>query len=252
MKALRILALAAMTAALSSAGVYTYNVSGTNDSSLAISATITFTTSANTLVIDVVNNIVNPTAVNQNISAIAFVLSTGQTSGSITDQSNNTARSVTGTGAGQYTDNTTFTSQWGSLSNSLLAGGITICVISGNSNSCSESATQAQQTIIGQPNGSNAYSNAQGSINGNGAHNPFLYGSTADPVKFTMTISGITASTAISQIKVNFGTSISDTFTCTSPTAGCQNDGGDVPEPSTMGLLGLGLVGVGALARRKR
>ncbi len=252
MKTLRIMALAAMTAVLSSAGVYTYNVNGTNDSGQSISASITFTTSANTLVIEVVNNIVNPTSVAQNISAIGFVLSTGQTSGSITDQTNNTSRNLTGTGAGQFTDNTSFTSQWGSLSNSLLAGGITICVISGTGNSCSESASQASQTIIGQPNGSNAYSNANGSLAGNGAHNPFLYGSTADPVKFTLTISGITAETAISQIKVNFGTSISDTFTCTSPTAGCQNDDGNVPEPSTMGLLGLGLVGVGALARRKR
>jgi hypothetical protein len=96
-------------------------------------------------------------------------------------------------------------------------------------------------TIIGGTAGdfTTAYSGANASIAGNGPHNPFAQG-TAD---WVLSIPGLTDTTSISSVVFSFTTASGVDVT------GVPKTGG-VPEPATLGLLGLGLAGLG-LARRK-
>jgi len=93
------------------------------------------------------------------------------------------------------------------------------------------------QTIIGGT-GSGAYVNANGSINNNNPHNPFLV-SQPTAVTFTLFISGVTANSTFSNIFVQFGTTV-------------QTPTSQTPEPTTMLLLGTALLGVAAKLKRRR
>src|SRR5262249_28072461 len=90
-------------------------------------------------------------------------------------------------------------------------------------------------TIIGPPAGTGLYSAANGSIAGNGPHNPFLAGT----VSFDLTGSFL-ASTTVSSATFSFGT------------AEGNNVHAVVPEPTTLLLLASGLVALGGLVGRKR
>jgi hypothetical protein len=94
--------------------------------------------------------------------------------------------------------------------------------------------------IIGPPGPGNTYSNANGSIAGNGPHNPFLNQSAS----FTISGSNISADTVITGAVFSFGTTGNVTIT------GMPG----VPEPSSlvMGAIGLGLVGTVGFYRKRR
>ena len=185
-----------------------------------VSATATITTSNGGVVTVVISNlIVNPNTVAQNVSDFAFTLSTGQTTGSITSSSGGT-RSVASDGT--YTSGAAVPTGWGG------GAGLHFTALG---------FSGPAFTILGQPNGSNVYSNAGGSIAGNGPHNPFLYG----PVTFVLSVPGVTSQSHINTFTFSFGT-----------VAG--NDvpgGGSTPEPASMFLLGTGLVGLGGAIRKK-
>jgi MYXO-CTERM domain-containing protein len=95
---------------------------------------------------------------------------------------------------------------------------------------------QPKQTLIGLPNSSGVYSNANGSIAGNGPHNPFLFG----PITFTLTVPGVTAASTITEVTFSFGTTVG------------QDVAGIVPEPASATLIAVGLTAVAALAGLRR
>ena len=96
-------------------------------------------------------------------------------------------------------------------------------------------------TIIGPPGPGGVYTNANGSIAGNGPHNPFLN----QTASFTISLAGITANTLITDATFSFGT-----------TAGVNVPGvpgtSPVPIPGALLLFGSGLAGLGLLGAHKR
>ena len=93
--------------------------------------------------------------------------------------------------------------------------------------------------IIGPSGPGGVYTNANGSIAGNGPHNPFI----DQQGMFTLTVAGVTNATTITSATFSFGT-----------TAGIDVPGiptSPVPEPSSVLLLG-SLVGGVFVSLRKR
>jgi hypothetical protein len=94
--------------------------------------------------------------------------------------------------------------------------------------------------IIGPPGTGGTYSNANGSIAGNGPHNPFLN----QTATFTLTAPNISASSTITSATFSFGT-----------TSGVNVIGQSVvPEPSSLvlGFAALGFVGALRLYKTQR
>jgi hypothetical protein len=182
----------------------------------------------NLVTIALQNLIVNQKDVAQNVSGLFFKLSTGQSSGSVVSDSG-TERTVAGDGT--FTNGGSASSGWGLsyVSGSGSATGFHLDGLNGSS-------TPAH-TLLGAPDGSNVYSNANKSIAGNGPHNPFLSGI----LTLQLAIAGVTSSSNISQVTLGFGTTSGDNVPLIAQQTG-------VPEPGTMTLAAVGLAAVG-LAR---
>jgi hypothetical protein len=143
-------------------------------------------TSANTLTITLVNLEANPTDVAQAISDLSFGLSSGQTSGSLTSSSG-IERTVNSNGT--FTDGAVPVDTGWSLA------GLSLDVLG--------TPIGPAHLVIGPPGPGSNYSNANGSIAGNGPHNPFLEGD----VSFTINIPGLTANDSVNSATFSFGTS---------------------------------------------
>ena len=194
-----------------------------------VDASAAFTTSLNTITIDLTNLLTAAQVhgVGGNISDLQFTISNA-ISGSVSD----TDRSYTGTfvdvdGSGNVsTDNSAGLNGWDFS----------------NSNSTTflleelGSAQGNNETIIGGA-GASSYPNANSSIT-NGHGNPFIQGTG----HFTLTVAGVTAATNITSAIFSFGTS-----------AGANTTGilSPVPEPRAIGFLLASGILIAAFLRKK-
>ncbi len=164
-----------------------------------VSAQATFTTGAGTVHIVVQNLITDPRSVIQNLSALGFILGGGQSAGTLVTSSAN-LRSVA---SNNFTDSGSAATGWKLESAYNLASvlGLRLCDLCAG-------ADGPAHTLIGGPAGSGGYPNANGSINGNGPHNPFLSGNAV----FDLNVTGVTAQTTISKVRFQFGTADGTNF----------------------------------------
>jgi len=236
--------MALMVAALSTpvARAQTFSTaSGASVGDGSVDATATFATSLNTITITIQDLLANPKSVGQTVNGVDFSLSNSKTGGSLTSQ-DATVRTVTGNGAGQYSDT-------GGPGTSVGASNLWNYVTGGGSGSnlgimvTSLGNHAAIPTIIGGPNGSNAYSAGGGSITGN--HNPFLAG----VVTIVLSVSGVTSSTTVTAMQFQFGTSNNEGNVPGVP--GGPNIQA-VPEPSTLAIAGIGALGFMGFGLRRR
>ena len=232
MKKITFLATVLVTMLLASAASaitinYQTAAGATESGGNAVNASATFTTSANTLTISLANLLVNPTTVAQNISDLYFTLGSTATSGSISSSGGNLI-TVLGDGT---TTSSGVASSTGWILSYAAATGFHLDALNGAVNT-------PAYTILGAPGAGGIYSNAGGSIAGNGPHNPFLNQSAT----FTLFIAGITADTTVTSATFSFGTTSGDNVPGIPHT--------NVPDNgSTVMLLGASLVGIGLFRR---
>lgn len=140
---------------------------------------------------------------------------------------------------------------FGQFTNSQFAGEYNVCTIClGGVNAPFNPA----DGILGPGTGTGTtpYSTANGSIAGNGPHNPFFNQS----VTFSFTGASITTATLASDVFLSFTTTPGDehsvTQTCTDCSPGGHSGGGNTPEPLTLVLTGSALIGLAVSVKRRR
>lgn len=187
-----------------------------------------FTTNTNLLEVDIYNLINDPQSIIQNLSALGFVLSSGETSGSLTSSS---AFERTVNADGTYFDSGQVSTGWVLRNNYSFSFGIGLKL-----DVLNVGGVTPTHTLLGGPDPLNpsCYTHANPSIAGNLPHNPFIIG----PSHFEISIPGLTESSTITGVVFSFGTQRGNDIV--------------VPVPSTLILLGSSLVGIVGLRRRVR
>lgn len=230
--AVALTALAALGTSANADTVTFFTPVGAMSGGQQVDASAYITTGNGTVTISL-SNLLTATQVRsiaQNLSDLSFTLDTTTSSGSVAS-STGTFINVNDIGS-IHGAVTTASSTSGSASNLI---GWVLANSGGNYelNGLGALASPAQ-TIIGGTAGSfAAYSSANSSIDGNGSHNPFVQGTGY----FVLDIAGVTAATDISNVAFSFGTTPGSTVSA--------------PEPSSLVLLGIGLLGLVGLAGRK-
>ena len=226
MKVLRyiIMCAAVSCASVAYADSFTFSTpTGATVGGQPVNATAVFTPTGDLVNVTILNNQANPTSIVQAISDLSFDLS-NVTSGFLVPPSNsNVERNIADNGT--FTNGNTVDTGW-ALSHSGSTFHLNVL----------GTAIGPAHLIIGGPDiNSNVYSNANGSIAGNGPHNPFLAG----PAFFMIEDFGIFGATQVSNVVFSFGTEAGTNVPANIPDSG-----------ATVALLGLALMGL-AVARAK-
>ena len=234
-------AAVAMFALSSVARADTFTVVGTNGGQ-GVNATANITVGAgNTVTVQLTNNLTGAQQVSsgQAISGIQFSFRTasGQLITGITGISsfNDTGALVMVDGNGNVTQVNGAGADALGWGNSTATSSITLTALGSRG---AFGTNPPDELILGGPG---PYANANGSIADNKPHNPFVQ----QTANFTFVVTGVTlpAGAQISNVVFLFGTD-------GDKKPGTPNN--PVPEPTTMLLLGTGLAGIAARARRRR
>ena len=195
-----------------------------------IDASVDITTGSGFITVTLHNLEANPTSVAQNLSGLLLTFDSNVGASSLTSSSGQEV-TVTSKSKGGFVLGGTVSTGW-SLS-SPLSTTLFLNVLG--------TAAGPEHTIIGAPGTGPEYSHANGSIVGNGPHNPFLY----ESATFNISAASVTPGTEITGAQFSFGT-----------TAGNNAVGipRAVPEPASLGLIGMGLASTGVvrLLRRRK
>ena len=184
---------------------------------------------ADTIAISIVNLQPNPVSVGQLVSGISFTLSHFAGAASNAAITGERATRIEIDRMGRVVEiGPTLDTDWKILPAG--ADTLDLCTI------C-KSTGDPDELVIGAPAAGGRYTAANGSIAGNGPHNPFLMG----PI-WTVHLSGIQPATLVATTIFRFGTTYGDLTA-----AGYES----IPEPGTVGMI---VAGAGALwiARRRR
>lgn len=190
---------------------------GSTQGGQPVDALVTIVTGAGSVSVELQNSQANPISVIQNLSDLSLTFGDNVGAFSLAGSS---GTEVDVAGGGTFTLGPTVATGWALSSPS--ANQLYLNVLG--------TLVGPAHTVIGPPGGP-TYSNANGSIAGNGPHNPFLFQS----VTFDILAAGVTADTTVTGVVFSFGTAAGN------DTPGVPGPGPEVPEPGSVLLLGTGL-----------
>jgi hypothetical protein len=231
----RLLAAVFMISGIAWATPITFTTpSGSATSDGSVNATAVFVVSPGVLTITLNDLLSNPTSVGQLSSNLAFSLSSSLSASASMSSS---AQERTVNGDHSFTEGGAPVSTGWALQ-AFGSSGLILCVICPNNGTPAPTTNPPPSHLI---IGAGAYTNANGSIAGNGPHNPFL----DETATFTIHDSTITSTMVVSHVVFGFGTQFGSTVN-----GELSASGSAVPESRTMLMIGTGLVLLGIFKKR--